>query len=55
MMHCGEMFELSIEKDRSVPCRLELGRQWYALIGPEGIKLNLRTSENYNMRFKVKR
>ncbi|MBG9654260.1 DUF5348 domain-containing protein [Cytobacillus firmus] len=48
-MHCGESFLLCIDGDRGVPCRLELGRQWYVVVGSEGVKLNLRTNEIYNI------
>jgi hypothetical protein len=48
-MHCGESFELCIGKDRSVPCRLELGRQWYVILGSDGVRLNLQKSEIYKI------
>lgn len=37
MMHCGEWFNLCIGKDRGIPCRLELGHQWYVVMGPQGV------------------
>ncbi len=31
MLHCGEWFDLSFG-ETSVPCRLELDRQWYVVM-----------------------
>lgn len=48
-MHCGEPFELRIGKNNGMPCRLELGKQWYVVIGSEGVKLNLRNDQTYQI------
>ncbi|WP_176699911.1 hypothetical protein [Neobacillus massiliamazoniensis] len=48
-MNCGKSFVLCIGRDRDVPYRLELSRQWYVVAGSEGVKLNLWTSEIYNI------
>lgn len=48
-MYCGESFELCIGNDWGLPCRLELGKQWYVAIGSEEVKLNLRTNEIYKI------
>lgn len=49
MMHCGEWFDLCIGEEKGVPCRLELARHWYVIMGSEGIKLNLRKKETYKI------
>ncbi|MCC3359729.1 DUF5348 domain-containing protein [Bacillus sp. REN16] len=48
-MNCGEPFELCIGKNYGIPCRLELGTQWYVVIGSEGVKLNLRKDQTYKI------
>lgn len=50
MMHCGKSFEICIGGDRSVPCRLELGSQWYVFMGSAGVKFNLRKNEIYKIK-----
>lgn len=49
MIHCGEFFELCIGGDKGIPCRLELGRRWYIVMGREGVKLDLRENEIYKI------
>ncbi|UTI40056.1 DUF5348 domain-containing protein [Niallia sp. RD1] len=49
MIHCGEFFELCIEGDIGIPCRLELDRQWYIVMGSEGVKLDLKENEIYKI------
>jgi hypothetical protein len=49
MLHCGEWFDLSVGEDKGIPCRLELARQWYVIMGNEGVKLSLRTNEIYKI------
>lgn len=39
LMFCGEWFNLRIEEDQGIPCRLELARKWYVVMGPTGVKL----------------
>jgi hypothetical protein len=50
MMYCGESFNLRVSKTQGIPCRLELsGKQWYVVLGAEGIKLSLRSKEVYEI------
>ncbi|GAA0336229.1 hypothetical protein GCM10008967_28270 [Bacillus carboniphilus] len=49
MMNCGEWFNLRIGEEQGIPCRLELAKQWYVVMGPKGVKLNLRTNETYKV------
>lgn len=50
MMHCGDHFELYISKNQSVPCRLEVNRQWYLVLGLDGVRLYLDKRESYKIR-----
>lgn len=49
MMHCGEWFDLWVGEKQSLPCRLELARQWYVIIGTGQVRLNLRTKDTYKV------
>jgi hypothetical protein len=45
-LHCGEGFELIIGSHR-IPCRLELGVEWYIIM--ENVSLILRTRDTYKV------
>lgn len=49
VMHPGENFRLCLGKGVSISCRLGWNglRTWYVLMGPSGVKLNLRPNEIY--------
>lgn len=46
MIHCGEWFDLSFG-EASVPCRLELDRQWYVVM--QGKRFYLHPKEKYKV------
>lgn len=50
IMHCGECFELYISDNKCIPCRLELAREWFIVMGSEDLKLNLKKNEVYKIR-----
>lgn len=47
-LHCGECMELRIG-ERSIPCRLELDRDWYVVM--REATFNLRKKEIYQIQF----
>lgn len=48
-MHCGEWLYLRTGDSEGIPCRIELGKDWYIVMGREGVKLNLMTKEIYQV------
>lgn len=44
MLRCGEWFDLSFG-ETSIPCRLELDRQWYVVM--RGLRFYLHPKEKY--------
>lgn len=49
MMHCGEWLLLRTGENDGIGCRIELGNDWYLIMGYEGVKLNLRPREIYKV------
>lgn len=47
-LHCGEWFDLSLG-ETSIPCRLELDRKWYVLMGSGKLRFYLQTKEIYKV------
>lgn len=45
-LHCGEWFDLSLG-ETSIPCRLELDRQWYVVMC--GVRFHLHPKETYKV------
>lgn len=50
-MSPGQSFNLFLDKELKVPCRLRLAGQqlWYMEIGSNQVKLNLRVNEIYEI------
>lgn len=48
-MRCGDEFILHLGGRQRIPCRLELGMEWYILAGKQGIRLNLNENEIYKV------
>nr|WP_281180407.1 DUF5348 domain-containing protein [Paenibacillus tianmuensis] len=48
VVHCGECFEIRV-RDRGIPCRLELDRDWYVIM--REARFNLRNKDSYQIRF----
>ena len=46
-MRCGEWFDLHLGNGRKLPCRLELGREWYILTGRNDVRFYLKKNEKY--------
>lgn len=49
MMNCGKRFELYLGENEGILCRLELERNWYIVIGSEGVELTLRKDQIYKI------
>lgn len=45
----GTRFYMRFSEEVFLPCQLEFDRQWYVTIGDEGIRLNLRKNEEYQI------
>lgn len=43
-LSCGEVFEIYVGQ-QAIPCRIEMDRDWYLIIG--GTSFNLRKSNKY--------
>jgi len=50
-MRCGEWFDLHLGNGRKLPCRLELGREWYILTGRNDVRFYLKKNEKYQVDF----
>jgi hypothetical protein len=52
MMYPGQCFDLLIGEGEGIPCRLELAgiHKWYVVLGVNGVKMNLRTNEIYQIK-----
>ena len=48
-MRCGDEFILHLGGRQRIPCRLELGLEWYVFAGKQGIKLNLNENQVYEV------
>lgn len=48
-MRCGEWFDLHLGNGRKLPCRLELGRDWYILTGRNDVRFYLKKNEKYQV------
>lgn len=48
-MRCGEWFDLHLGNGRKLPCRLELGREWYILTGRNDVRFYLKKNEKYQV------
>ncbi len=46
---CGECFGLNLGYVLSIPCRLELGKDWYLILGNTDVKLFLNPHETYEV------
>lgn len=48
-VRCGDSFNLHLGDGRKLSCRMELGMQWYIVIGRNGTKLYLKPNETYKV------
>lgn len=48
-MNCGDAFELYLGDGMRVSCRLELGWDWYVIVGQNDTKFNLNSNESYKV------
>ena len=48
-MRYGEWFDLHLGYGRTLPCRLELGRDWYIVTGRNEVKFYLKKNETYQV------
>lgn len=48
-MRCGEWFDLHLGNGRTLPCRLELGRDWYIITGRNEVRFYLKKNETYQV------
>lgn len=48
-VRCGDWFELNLGDGRKLSCRMELGKQWYIVIGRNDTKLYLKPNETYQV------
>lgn len=46
-MHCGEWLEIRFLKDKGMPCRLELDRDWYVIA--KDAQFYLRQQDTYHI------
>lgn len=44
-VRCGDWFDLHLGGGRRLSCRIELGRDWYIIIGRNETKLYLKQNE----------
>jgi hypothetical protein len=48
-MRCGDWFELHLGEGRKLTCRIELGREWYVIVGFNETKFYLKPNEVYQV------
>ena len=46
---CGDWFDLHLGDGRKLSCRMELGRDWYIIVGRNDTKLYLKQNETYQV------
>lgn len=49
MVHCGESFKLHLGNGMELSCRIELGRDWYLIVGQNDTKFYLNPKETYKV------
>jgi Domain of unknown function (DUF5348) len=48
-VRCGEHFDLHLGDGRKLACRMELGREWYVVVGRNDTKFYLKSNETYQV------
>ncbi|MDQ0158026.1 DUF5348 domain-containing protein [Robertmurraya andreesenii] len=48
-VRCGDWFDLHLGEGRKLSCRIELGREWYIIVGRNETKLYLKPNETYQV------
>lgn len=49
-VRCGDWFDLHLGNGRKLTCRMELGSQWYVVIGVNDTRLYLKPNETYQVK-----
>jgi hypothetical protein len=48
-VRCGDWFDLHLGDGRKLSCRMELGREWYIIVGRNDTKFYLKPNETYQV------
>ncbi|MEC1717881.1 DUF5348 domain-containing protein [Schinkia azotoformans] len=48
-MRCGDWFDLHLGDGRKLSCRMELGKQWFIVVGRNDTRLYLKPNETYQV------
>lgn len=48
-VRCGDWFDLHLGDGRKLSCRIELGREWYIIVGRNDTKFYLKPNETYQV------
>jgi len=48
-VRCGDWFDLHLGDGRKLSCRMELGKQWFIVVGRNDIRLYLKPNETYQV------
>ena len=48
-VRCGESFKLYLGSEVKLSCRMELGMDWYIIVGPNDTKFYLNPNETYKI------
>ncbi|MBO0962850.1 DUF5348 domain-containing protein [Neobacillus sp. MM2021_6] len=48
-LRCGDSFELHLGDGKRLVCRIELGSDWYILMGQNDTKFYLKPNETYQV------
>ena len=48
-LRCGDWFEIHLGDGRKLSCRIELGRDWYIIVGRNETRFYLKQNETYQV------
>ena len=48
-VRCGDFFDLHLGYGRKLSCRMELGMEWYVIVGMNDVRFNLKPNETYQV------
>nr|WP_299848664.1 DUF5348 domain-containing protein [uncultured Metabacillus sp.] len=48
-VRCGDWLDLHLGDGRKLSCRMELGRDWYIIVGRNDTKFYLKPNETYQV------
>jgi hypothetical protein len=48
-VHCGDSFKLYLDDGKILSCRIELGQDWYIIVGQNGTEFYLKPNETYRV------